>query len=91
LVGINDHEASGQFDVTDAMVRTVTDVQREVAGRAGCAFFDVVALFDREPPARRASMFSGDKKHLSPAGRVRFGRDLYQGIISAYVRYRQRA
>ncbi len=72
LIGINDHEQSGNATVEARHVQAIVNAQRAAARQTGCAFYDTVAAmggpgsFDRW---RRLGLASTDGKHLAPRGR----------------------
>lgn len=86
MVGINDHQASGEAEVLPRHVEMVVGAQRDAAVRAGCAFWDQAAAmggpgsFDAW---HRRGLASDDLKHLSPQGRRVIAARLYAAFEDA--------
>jgi lysophospholipase L1-like esterase len=86
VVGINDHEQSGEAEVEPQHVSTVIAAQRAAAARAGCAFWDQTAAMGgpRSFAAwHRRGLASDDRKHLSPQGRRVIAARLAAAILAA--------
>lgn len=86
LVGISDHERSGEREVSPVHVRTVLAAQRAAAGRAGCAFWDTTAAMGGAGSFddwRRRGLAAGDLKHLTERGRRVIAARLSAALIDA--------
>ncbi len=86
VVGISDHQRSGESEVEPAHVREVLTAQRAAAERAGCAFWDSTAAMGGAGSfARwmRRGLASSDGKHLSEAGRQVIAARLYAALMHA--------
>ncbi|MCX4246718.1 GDSL-type esterase/lipase family protein [Paraliomyxa miuraensis] len=91
-----DHgQREGQRVVSRPMVPKIVEVQRKVALREGCAFFDTVAAMGGEGSAARwrrsdPPLLSGDLAHLTFAGQKVIGQMVYLALMEGYVAYRKR-
>ncbi len=95
IIGITDRGKSLKFDIVPEHVEVIVNAQREVADKAGCAFFDTYAAMggggslkawrDASPP-----LAAKDLKHLNHRGRVRLGGWIYDAIVAGYVGHRTR-
>jgi lysophospholipase L1-like esterase len=93
LTTITDHLRILTYDVKAEHVEVIVEAQREVARRAGCAFFDTyTAMGGRGSMAewRKKKLAAPDLKHLNRAGRKVVGGWMYDAIIAGYVDYRRR-
>ncbi|MEM6993727.1 MAG: GDSL-type esterase/lipase family protein [Myxococcota bacterium] len=93
IVGITDRGRSLKFEIKPKHVEVIVAAQRDVAKRAGCAFFDTYAAMggggslrkwrDADPP-----LAAKDLKHLNHAGRELLGGWIYDAILTGYIAHR---
>lgn len=94
VTAMTDRAKSLEFKITSEHTKLIATAQREVADKAGCAFFDSYGAMGgpgslekwraMDPP-----LASGDLKHLNHRGRLKLGGWIYDAVIDGYVRYRQ--
>jgi lysophospholipase L1-like esterase len=85
VVGINDHRASGEADVTPRHVQDVLGAQRDAAAQAGCVFWDTTAAMGGPGSFaqwHRRGLAAGDMKHLSEAGRRVIADRLFAALMA---------
>lgn len=84
-IGINDHEASGNFTITPRVVEAVVEAQRRAAQAAGCAFWDTTGAMGGAGSyavwARRG-LAGTDGKHLSSRGREVLAERLVTAVLA---------
>jgi lysophospholipase L1-like esterase len=86
VIGISDHQRSGESEVEPEHVRTVLEAQRAAAERAGCAFWDSTAAMGGPGSFRRwnrAGLAGSDGKHLTEQGRAVIAARLYAALMHA--------
>lgn len=77
------------------MMTAITDTQRRVANRQGCAFFDTWAAMGGKNAVARwrkahPPLISGDLAHLTHAGQRALGTMIYLALMQQYKAYRGR-
>lgn len=93
ITAMIDRGKSLQYTIEAEHVELIVGAQREVAQKAGCAFFDSFTAMGgagsmRKWRAQKPPLASGDLKHLNHRGRVVLGGWIYDAVIDAYVDYR---
>ncbi len=88
------HADSGKL-VTRPVVKRIVRVQREVAWRQGCAFWNTYRAMGGEGSMARwyrmkPKLASGDLTHPTRRGADRIGQMLYLALMDGYGRYRAR-
>ena len=96
ILATADRRSSMGHAIAPRQIETLVHAQRDVAIRAGCAFFDTYAAmggarsFDRwrrhDPP-----LASRDQIHLTHAGQELLGGWVYAAIVAGYVEHRSNA
>ncbi|PRQ04222.1 hypothetical protein ENSA5_09660 [Enhygromyxa salina] len=90
ITSITDRGKSLTFEILPEHVEVIVAGQREVAKRAGCAFFDTYTAMGgggslKEWKHRSPPLAADDLKHLNHRGRVLLGGWIYEAVIAAYV------
>jgi lysophospholipase L1-like esterase len=97
LVGPQDYPMQEEGAADDApwlpraRLSAIVDVQRDVAGAAGCGFFDTRAMMGGEGSmqawvAAEPPLAKPDHLHLTPLGYLHLGRVLSDAIMAEYDR-----
>jgi lysophospholipase L1-like esterase len=97
LVGPQDYPMQEEGAADDApwlpraRLSAIVDVQRDVAGAAGCGFFDTRAMMGGEGSmqawvAAESPLAKPDHLHLTPLGYLHLGRVLSDAIMAEYDR-----
>ncbi len=94
ITTLGDHGRILIYDVVPKQTEVIVAAQREVARRAGCAFFDTYtamggpgSIYDWRD--QRPALASKDLKHFSPRGHRRVAGWIYDAIIAGYVAHRR--
>ncbi len=96
ITTIPDHLRILVYDVKQAHVETIVAAHREIARRAGCAFFDTYHAMGGRGAMRawrktRPPLAAADLKHLSRHGQAKVAGWIYDAIFAAYAAHRRGA
>lgn len=89
ITAINDHRKSGHYAISHREVETIVAVQKQMALKHGCAFFDTYQAMGGRGAlerwlSRRPPLAAADQKHLSRAGRRVIADAFYNDLMAHY-------